>query len=296
MKIQGQTICWVIGANGMLGQDLLAELKNHECEIIATDREIDITDKNALEEFASAQKGIGVIVNCAAYTAVDKAEDDAENAMALNGTAVKNIAEIAAKLDAKLIHISTDYVFDGTKDAALTEDEPTNPIGEYGRTKLAGENAIINSAAKKYFIIRTAWLYGKNGKNFVDTMLNLMNSRPEIGVVADQWGTPTRTTDLADAIGAIIQSNSKNYGVYHYSGDGKTNWFLFASKIYEIGKKFGLIANDCKINALTSEQYPTRAKRPMFSLLSKEKIKEEFLLKIPNWEDALREYLREKCR
>jgi dTDP-4-dehydrorhamnose reductase len=283
---------WIIGANGMLGQDLVAELRNYDYEIFATDREIDITNKNALEEFALS-KEFDIIVNCAAYTAVDKAEDDTENAMALNGTAVKNIAEIAAKLNAKLIHISTDYVFDGTKDIALTEDMPTNPIGEYGRTKLVGEEAVKESA-KKYFIIRTAWLYGKNGKNFVDTMLKLMNEKSELGVVADQWGPPTRTTDLADVIGAIIQSNSKNYGIYHYSGEGKTNWFLFASKIYELGKKFGLISNDCKINALNSEQYPTRAKRPQFSLLSKEKIKTEFFLEIPKWEDTLREYLKEK--
>lgn len=282
---------WVIGANGMLGQDLLAELKNHDCEVVATDREIDITDKFTLNVFGAAQK-IDTIVNCAAYTAVDKAEDDVDAAEKLNATAALNIADVAAILDATLIHISTDYVFDGTSDFALTEDAPTNPLGIYGKTKLAGEKNIEESAARKYFIIRTAWLYGKCGKNFVDTMLNLMRTRSEIGVVADQWGTPTRTTDLSRAICAIIFSGSKNYGIYHYSGEGKTNWHRFAEKIYAFGKEFGLIENECKINPLTSAQYPTRAVRPQFSLLSKDKIKQEFNLEIPKWEDALRDYLK----
>lgn len=287
---------WLIGANGMLGQDLTAELKNHKhgFEIIATDSEIDITNRNILQNFALTQKNINIIVNCAAYTNVDKAEDDKSFAMAINGTGVENIAFVAAKLNAKLIHISTDYVFDGAKNVELTEDMPTNPINEYGRTKLFGEKAIENSSAKKHFIIRTAWLYGKNGKNFVDTMLKLMNEKAEINVVADQWGTPTKTTDLAKVIISIILSNSKNYGIYHYSGDGKTNWFDFAEKIYEIGKKSGKIKNDCQINPINSEQYTTRAERPKYSVLSKEKIKKEFNIEIPHWENSLRLFLEEK--
>ncbi|MDR0304644.1 MAG: dTDP-4-dehydrorhamnose reductase [Chitinispirillales bacterium] len=285
---------WIVGANGMLGRETTQILAENGLKFYETDVEVDITDIGRVKEFIF-NKTFSHIINCAAYTAVDAAEDDFEKAMAINRYGVANLAFAAAALDACLIHISTDYVFDGVLDAPLTEESVVNPIGIYGKTKLLGEYAIELSALKKYFIIRTAWLYGKHGKNFVNTMLNLMNVKESVGVVADQWGSPTWARDLAKFITFVIKEGDDDYGTYHYSGDGKTNWYEFAVKIYEYGRKNGLIANECKINALTAEQYPAKAKRPKYSYLSKEKVKKTFEINIPEWEDALEKYLDE-CR
>jgi len=277
----------------MLGRETAQILTENGLEYCATDAETDITDIGRVKEFIK-EKRFSHVINCAAYTAVDAAEEDFEKAMAINRYGVANLAFAAVVLDACLIHISTDYVFDGGLDEPLTEENAVNPLGIYGKTKLLGEYAIELSALKNYFIIRTAWLYGKQGKNFVNTMLELMNAKESVGVVADQWGSPTWARDLAKFITLMVKNGgSGDYGTYHYSGVGKTNWYEFAVKIYEYGRKTGIIGKECKINALTTEQYPTKAKRPKYSYLSKEKAKKTFAITPPEWEDSLRQYLDE---
>ncbi|MCL1945541.1 MAG: dTDP-4-dehydrorhamnose reductase [Chitinivibrionia bacterium] len=281
---------WLVGKNGMLAQETSQILSKNNLEYCGTDIEVDITDIDQVKKFIDG-KNFSHIINCAAYTAVDKAEDDAENAMNINVYGAANLAFAATALNSVLIHISTDYVFDGESDVSLCEKDTVGPTGVYGKTKLFGEYSIELSALNRYFIIRTAWLYGKYGKNFVNTMLDLMNAKESIGVVADQWGSPTWAKDLAEFIVLIVKSESKKYGIYHFSGEGKTNWYEFAKKIYEYGRKNGLISKDCAINALTTEQYPTKAKRPKYSYLSKEKVIENFGIKIAKWEKSLQNYL-----
>ena len=282
---------WLVGKNGMLAKETAQIFLENGLDYCGTDIDVDITDIEQVKRFIDG-KNFSHIVNCAAYTAVDKAEEDIEKAMSINGYGAANLAFAATSLNACLIHISTDYVFDGNTDIPLSEENPVNPLGIYGRTKLLGEYSIELSALKNYFIIRTAWLYGKHGKNFVNTMLDLMNAKESIGVVADQWGSPTWTRDLANFITLIIKSNCDNYGTYNFSGEGKTNWYEFAKKIYEYGRENGLISKDCTINALTTEQYPTKAKRPKFSYLSKGKATEVFGITIAKWEESLQTYLK----
>lgn len=280
---------WLVGQNGMLGKELSKVLSDSGLEFLGTDIETDISDIAAVKSFILNKK-FSHIINCAAYTAVDKAEDESEKATDINVFGVANLAFAATFLDAALIHISTDYVFGGEEDRPLCEKDAVNPVGVYGRTKLYGEYSIGFSPLRRFFIIRTAWLYGKGGKNFVSTMLNLMNSKDEIGVVADQWGSPTWTRDLAEFAVKIIKNGSDSYGIYHFSGEGKTNWYEFAEKIYELGKKTGQITSDCKINPLSTEQYPTKAKRPKYSYLSKEKAMKNFGISAAKWEDSLERY------
>jgi len=284
---------WLVGQNGMLGRELSKILEENKLEYLGTDIETDICNISEVKNFIDG-KNFSHIINCAAYTAVDKAEDEgeAEKATDINVSGVANLAFAATASDAVLIHISTDYVFSGENDTGpLTEKDAVNPMGVYGHTKLYGEYAIGLSALSRFFIIRTAWLYGKHGKNFVSTMINLMNTKESIGVVADQWGSPTWTKDLAEFIAVIIKNGSDQYGIYHFSGEGKTNWCEFAKKIYEYGRKSGAITKECTINSLTTEQYPTKAKRPKFSYLSKEKAITNFGIKIAKWEDSLKEYM-----
>jgi dTDP-4-dehydrorhamnose reductase len=207
----------------------------------------------------------------------------------------KNIALFSAKRQIRLIHISTDYVFDGRQEGsafACREDDKTNPINIYGKSKLAGEEEIEN-ILEKYFIVRTAWLYGLKGNNFVYTMLRLFKERDLVKVVGDQWGSPTYTVDLAGAILKIIEDNSASYGIYHFTNEGVANWYEFALTIYKKAKRLGLIKGNKKvvIKSIRTEDYPTAAKRPRYSVLSKEKIKREFNLKIRNWDKALEDFL-----
>lgn len=223
---------WLIGNKGMLGTDVEILLKKEGMDYIASDQEIDITNVEELQKFAQS-KPITWIINCAAYTAVDKAEDEPELAFKINSDGPQNIAEIANQKSAKLIHISTDYVFDGIKEDAYTEADAPNPLGVYGASKLLGEENIQNNL-NEYFILRTAWLYGKNGNNFVYTMLRLFKERDEISVVDDQYGSPTYVQDLAVAILAIIHFNSDAYGIYHFTNEGKITWYDFAREIHRI--------------------------------------------------------------
>jgi len=284
---------WLIGNKGMLGQEVEKLLKRKKLTYLVSDKEVDITDYPILQEFT---KNIELewIINCSGYTEVDKAEKEIEKAFLVNRDGVRNISKIAIAKQAKLIHISTDYVFNGEKNTHLsyTEDDKTEPINLYGESKLAGEKE-IKETLKKYFIIRTAWLYGRGGKNFVSTMLKLFKEKEEIKVVSDQWGSPTYTVDLAEVILKIINNDSDKFGIYHFTNEGVTNWYEFAREIYRKSKKLGIIDSnhEIEIRSIETKEYPTPAQRPKWSWLSKEKIKRELNLDIRNCEDALTDFL-----
>jgi dTDP-4-dehydrorhamnose reductase len=284
---------WLIGNKGMLGQEVEKLFKRKRLSYLASDKEVDITNYPILQEFTKNIE-LAWIINCSGYTEVDKAEKEIEKAFQINRDGVKNISKIATEKQAKLVHISTDYVFNGEKDTPLsyTEDDKTEPINLYGESKLAGERE-IKETLKKYFILRTAWLYGIGGKNFVSTMLKLFKEKEEIKVVSDQWGSPTYSVDLAEVILKIINNDSDKFGIYHFTNEGVTNWYEFARTIYEKAKRLGLIEGNKKIEAqpIKTEDYPTAARRPRYSVLSKDKIKKEFNLKLRNWDEALEDFL-----
>lgn len=282
---------WLIGNKGMLGSDVEILLKEYGGEYIASDIEIDITDIECLKKFLNG-KQIEWIINCAAYTAVDKAEEEPEKAFRINADGALNIAQIAREKRAKLIHISTDYVFDGEKQGPYEENDNPGPAGVYGKSKFQGEEN-IRKTLKEYFIIRTAWLYGKNGNNFVNTMLRLFEEKESVKLVSDQWGSPTYTKDLAKVIIDIIKIDGNKYGIYHFTNEGKTNWHEFAKTIYEKAKNYELIHKDIDIISITLDEYPAKAKRPKNSLLSKDKINLAFGIKIRNWQDALEDFIIE---
>ena len=293
---------WLIGNRGMLGAELSLCFKTRGLAHVGTDREVDITDAAALEAFAAGQDGgIAVIVNCAAYTAVDRAEDDADFCRRLNTDGPANIAKTAKRIGAKLIHISTDYVFDGRgiRDGgglrSYREDDGTNPIGVYGLTKRDGEDAVMaNNPAS--WIVRTAWLYGKYGNNFVHTMLKLMKERDIVSVVDDQRGSPTWAYNLSGAVADIIKAwqwgRQVPYGIYHYTNEGNITWFDFASEIYEQGRRLGLLTGECSVRPCTSAEFPAKVKRPAYSVLNKTKIRVALGIDIPAWDESLIKYLR----
>ena len=269
----------VTGANGQLGREMQRVLPS----AIFTDvAELDITDIEAIRKMA---EGIDVIVNCAAYTNVDKAEDEEALSDLLNNKAAENLAIAAKENNATLIHISTDYVFDGTAHIPYTEEQPTTPIGVYGATKLAGEQSIINTGCN-HIIIRTSWLYSTHGNNFVKTMQRLTAERDTLNVIFDQIGTPTNAADLADAIGDIITNDKLNkQGVYHFSNEGVCSWYDFAVEIAS------LCSNTCDIRPIHSYEYPSKVTRPHYSVLDKTKFKEAFGVKIPHWKQSLKAQL-----
>lgn len=275
----------VTGANGQLGNEMRLVSKDSKDRYIFTDvAELDITDADAVVR-AIRDNDIKVIVNCAAYTNVDKAEDDAEFAELLNAKAVRHLADAAKANDGTLIHISTDYVFGGSRgNTPRTEDEPVNPTGIYGLTKLHGEQAIAESNVKA-LIFRTAWLYSEYGKNFVKTMLNLTSIKPELKVVFDQCGTPTYARDLADAIFDIVENRKfeGNEGIYHYSNEGVCSWYDFTKMIAEYAGNTG-----CDIQPCHSDEFPSKVVRPSYSVLDKTRFKETFGLKVPYWTDSLK--------
>jgi dTDP-4-dehydrorhamnose reductase len=278
----------VTGANGQLGSEIRNLISNDECLMMNvkwyfTDRStLDIANKDAIESFCT-QNNINVIINCAAYTAVDKAESDEEMAFAINHKAVETLAHIAKTKDVALIHISTDYVFDGSNFKPYVENDPTNPQGVYGSSKLYGEQAVMNINPKDSIIIRTSWVYSSFGANFVKTMLRLGKERDALGVIFDQVGTPTYARDLAKAILEIIPKlHNESVEIYHYSNEGVCSWYDFAKAIFELSDV------ECKINAIETKDYPTPAVRPLYSLLNKAKIKEEYNLEISYWRDSLK--------
>ena len=285
---------WLIGNKGMLGNEVEKLLKRKELPYLASDIEVDITDKRALQAFIAdhknEHKNIDWIINCSGYTAVDRAEDDTESALRINAHGVQNIAETAKDLNAGLIHISTDYVFNGEKTSAYLETDVTNPLGVYGSSKLEGEKCIIDTF-KKYYILRTAWLFGKQGNNFVKTMLTLLKEKDTVKVVEDQWGSPTYAADLAGGIISIIENGSESYGTYHFTNEGRTNWYEFAREIHRLALDMGFIKKKVRIVPVGTEQFPTRARRPQNSYLSKEKIKQVMGISIRNWQEALKEFI-----
>jgi len=271
----------VTGANGQLGSSLQKiQAKYANCAFRFTDIDtLDICDKRQLIEFVQSGK-IGYILNCAAYTAVDKAEDDRVNCMRINRDAIQTIGEVAHAEKIKVIHISTDYVFDGTQTRPYREDDPTNPVSVYGQSKLEGEIA-LQHACPDAVIIRTSWLYSEYGVNFVKTMLRLGKERKDINVVCDQTGSPTFAEDLAVAMMAIVEHQLFIPGIYHFSNEGVCSWFEFAAKI------MGFAGLDCTVHPIQTHQYPTRAIRPAYSVLDKEKIKTTFHIQIPPWGGSL---------
>ena len=277
----------VTGSKGQLGSEIEALSSNYDYNFFFTDRdELDITNQQAIEDFIEKNK-IDTIINCAAYTAVDKAEDDKINADKINHLAVNYLAQIAKEKDIKLIHISTDYVFDGKNYKPFIETDSTNPQGVYGKSKLDGEEALKDVNPKNSIIIRTSWVYSSFGANFVKTMLRLGKERESLGVIYDQVGTPTYARDLARAILDILPKiQNDSVQIYHYSNEGVLSWYDFAREIMRMAKI------DCVVNPIESSQYPTPASRPHYSLLNKSKIKEEFNITIPFWKDSLDECLK----
>ena len=277
----------VTGANGQLGQTLQTEVvlySNIEA-IFLSKKQLDITSEISIQESVDTYQP-DVIINTAAYTAVDKAEDDKEQAYLINATGVENLAKICKSNHIKLIHISTDYVFDGNKSTGYTEDDTTNPKSVYGLSKLAGEKAILNKNLSEYVIIRTSWIYSIYGSNFVKTMLQLAQTKQQISVVNDQVGSPTYANDLANAILKIINKLDKNSsGVYHYANEGRVSWFTFASKIFEYS------TTNIIVTPVSSEHFKTQAKRPKNSVLEVFKIQEKFDLEICYWEKSLKKML-----
>ncbi|MEE1285973.1 MAG: dTDP-4-dehydrorhamnose reductase [Ruminobacter sp.] len=290
----------VTGANGQLGR-CLTELLPLEhvklTDVVATTEDnrttdaLDITDLEAVKAYVS-DNNIDCIVNCAAYTAVDKAEDELELAQKINVEGPKNIALSGVQT---VIHVSTDYVFDGTAYKPLTPNDKTNPISVYGKTKLEGEQQLLASAKGNAIIIRTSWLYSIYGNNFVKTMQRLGKERAELNVVADQVGTPTLANDLARAIVTIInklQANQKQNNttfikeVYHYSNEGVCSWYDFAKAIMKLSNL------PCKVNPIPTESYPTKATRPYYSVLDKSKIKNDFEIDVPHWLDSLEKIIK----
>ena len=278
----------ITGANGQLGSELRKIGFSPLDEVFFTDvAELDITDYTAIEKFIQVHE-VDTIINCAAYTAVDRAEDEPGPAAEINTQAVANLAKAAQKGDCLLIHISTDYVFDGTATTPYTEKIKTCPVSVYGKTKLAGEEAIIRSGCF-YIIIRTAWLYSAFGHNFVKPILRLAEERPEINVVNDQIGTPTYAEDLAKAIVKIMANDDRveHEGIYHYSNAGVCSWYDFAVEIVRLS---GL---NCRVNPVTTAEYPTKTHRPAYSVLDKTKIKHTFGVEVPEWQEALRRMMGE---
>jgi dTDP-4-dehydrorhamnose reductase len=281
---------WLVGNRGMLGTEVHRRFQTNRLEHVATDLEVDIADPKALRRF-SGPLALSWIVNCSAYTAVDRAEDEPDLAFRINAEGVRNLALLTREKGARLLHISTDYVFDGKKKGPYAETDTPNPLGVYGRSKLQGE-IDIRENIDRHVILRTAWLYGPSGNNFVRTMLRLFQERDEVRVVADQWGSPTLAGDLADAIVKIIAGEAIQYGTFHFTNGGRTNWFEFASLILELAGKSHLLDRDVQIIPISTDQYPTRAVRPANGYLAKEKIKAAFNIQIRPWQDALAEFIR----
>ena len=277
----------ITGAAGQLGRAMVKASQGSDNKYIFCDRQnLDITDEVAVESFLQTQ-GIDVIVNCASYTAVDKAEDEQDAANLVNNKAVAAMAEIARKHDAVLIHISTDYVFDGKACTAYTEDAPTAPLNVYGRTKADAERAIVESGCR-HIILRTSWLYGAEGDNFVKRIIEKSAENPVLRVISDQIGTPTFVEDLAGLISLIIEENMLDRtGIYNYSNEGVCSWYDFA---HEICAQVGHL---CDVLPCHTDEYPRKAARPHFSVLDKTKVKKTFGIEIPHWKDSLSLCIRE---
>jgi len=286
----------VTGKNGQLGRSIYkivntdTKIDNNQSSnefIFAGREELDLSSESGISHYFYNNDKFDIIINCAAYTQVDKAEQEVELANQINHLAVKQLASIASKQQARLIHISTDYVFDGESDKPYTETDETNPINVYGKTKLAGEKTLQEIMPTNAMIIRTSWVYSEYGNNFVKTMLRLGRERDELNVVSDQIGSPTYATDLAGVILEIIKSKefreeNQTTQIYHYSNKGEISWYEFAKEIFKIAEV------SCKVNPITTQQYPTPAQRPKNTLMNKAKIAKTFSVGISDWKESLK--------
>ncbi|MBY7734759.1 dTDP-4-dehydrorhamnose reductase [Francisella philomiragia] len=279
----------VTGSSGQLGSELKELVFSSKLEIqnytfiFADSKLLDITEHESVRRFI-IDNSIGAIINCAAYTAVDKAETDIEMADKINHLAVANIAMVAKEHGVKLVHISTDYVFDGQNYKPYIEADVTNPQGVYGATKLAGEQAILDINPKNSIIIRTSWVYSYYGNNFVKTMLRLGRERDSLGVIYDQVGTPTYAKDLAKSIlDILLRIQNSKLEIYNYSNEGVASWYDFAKEIMDIANI------SCQVNSIETKDYPTPAKRPHYAVLNKSKIKSDFDIELPYWKDSLKD-------
>lgn len=274
----------VTGASGQLGYDVERELERRGIEHLGTSsRELDITDRAAVEHLMQSYRPDAVI-HCAAYTKVDLAEDEPERCWAVNADGTRNLAATCREIGAKMLYISTDYVFPGTGEQFRRTDDPVSPVNTYGRSKLAGELA-VQSLLEKYFIVRISWVFGKNGNNFVKTMLRLAETKAELSVVCDQIGSPTYTADLAPLLCDMVQT--ERYGVYHATNEGTCAWSEFAEAIFE------LAGRQVVVHPIPTSAYPTRAVRPLNSRMSKERLRDNGFQELPEWKNALARYLKE---
>lgn len=272
----------VTGVNGQLGYDVVKELDKRGHQPMGVDREeMDLTYTQQIKECIENIKP-EAIIHCAAYTAVDKAEDEEELCRRVNAIATKEIAECAKELDIPMIYISTDYVFDGTKDGEYTEEDIPNPINIYGKTKYEGE-VYVEELLEKYYIVRISWVFGENGNNFIDTMLRLSKERDSLNVINDQVGSPTYTKDLASLLIDMIEGDK--YGIYHATNEGYCTWYEFAKEIFKIGNI------DIKVNPITTSEYSTMAARPMNSKMSKNKLIKNEFNKLDNWKESVKKYI-----
>lgn len=274
----------VTGVKGQLGFDVVNELKKNNIEAVGVDiEEMDITDKEAVDKVITSAN-VDAVIHCAAYTAVDAAEDNVEICKKVNADGTRNIAEICKKLDIKMMYISTDYVFDGEGERPWEPDDERQPLNAYGSSKYEGEVAVQDNL-DKYFIVRIAWVFGVNGKNFIKTMLNLGKTHDTLTVVSDQIGSPTYTYDLAVLLVQMIQSDK--YGIYHATNEGLCSWYDFAVEIF---KQAGMNVN---VIPVSSEEYKSKAKRPHNSRMSKDKLEANGFQRLPSWQNALERYLKE---
>lgn len=272
----------VTGVNGQLGYDVVKELEKREHQAVGVDRErMDLTSTEQIKECIETVKP-EAIIHCAAYTAVDKAEDEEELCTRVNAIATKEIAKHAKELDIPMIYISTDYVFDGTKDGEYKEEDTPNPINVYGKTKYEGE-LYVQELLEKYYIVRISWVFGENGNNFIDTMLRLSNDRDSLNVINDQIGSPTYTKDLAKLLVDMIETDK--YGIYHATNDGYCTWYDFAKAIFNVSDI------NIEVNPIVTSEYPTKAKRPMNSKMNKDKLNINGFIKLRAWKDALKNYI-----
>lgn len=274
----------VTGASGQLGYDVERELERRGIEHLGTSsRELDITDREAVERLMQSYRP-DAVVHCAAYTKVDLAEDEPERCWAVNADGTRNLAAACREIGAKMLYISTDYVFPGTGERSYETGDPTGPVNTYGRSKLAGELA-VQSLLETYFIVRISWVFGKNGNNFVKTMLRLAETKAELSVVCDQIGSPTYTADLAPLLCDMVQT--ERYGVYHATNEGTCAWSEFAEAIFELADK------QVTVYPIPTSAYPTRAVRPLNSRMSKECLHSNGFQELPEWKNALARYLKE---
>lgn len=275
----------VTGANGQLGHDVVKELKLRNVEHYgAARKDFDLCNFEQTDKFITAYKP-DVVIHCAAYTAVDKAEDEPDLCRVVNADATENIAKICKKIDAKMMYISTDYIFDGEKDSYYEIDDVPNPINVYGQTKLEGERA-VQEILDKYFIVRISWVFGDHGNNFVKTMLRLGKERKELSVVDDQIGSPTYTADLAPLLVDMIKT--EKYGIYHATNEGECSWAKFAEEIFKVA------GMDVKVNRITSAEYPTKAKRPKNSKMSKDSLVKYGFRALQPWQKSIIAFMGDK--